>query len=70
VRDRPLAVALTVDERALLVSALVLMEQFGADVDLTRPVLEMLDGALDLDDQNVREVFTSQSFFAESRALA
>jgi hypothetical protein len=69
VTARPLAVALTLEERHLLISLLFLGEELGADVDVTRPIAEMLDAALDLDDQTVREAFTSQSFFAESRAL-
>jgi hypothetical protein len=64
-----LAVALTADERALLISLLVLGEQFGADTDLTRPIAEMLDAAVRLDDRAVRELL-ARSFFAESRVLA
>ena len=67
---RPLAVALTLEERNLLVSTLALAEELGADRTLTRPIAEMLVGAVRLDDVAVRQVFTEQRFFTESRVLA
>jgi hypothetical protein len=70
VTDRPLGVALMFEERNLLVSALALAEELGADRTLTRPIAEMLVAAVRLDDVAVRQVFTEQSFFAESHGLA
>lgn len=67
---RPLGVALTLEERNLLVSTLALAEELGADRTLTRPVAEMLTGAVRLDDVAIRQVFTEQRFFAESHGLA
>ena len=67
---RPLAVALTLEERNLHVSTLALAEELGADRTLTRPIAEMLVGAVRLDDVAVRQVFTEQRFFTESRVLA
>jgi hypothetical protein len=66
VTDRPLGIALTTAERSLLISLLALGEELGADTAETRPVLEMLNAALDLDDQTVREMFTAGQFFAEA----
>jgi hypothetical protein len=70
VTNRVLAVALTADERNLLASTLVLAEELGADRTLTRPLAEMLTGAVRIDDRAVREALTAQSFFAESRVVA
>jgi hypothetical protein len=59
VTGRIVAFALTDDERNLLLSALVLAEEFGADVGLTRPVMELLEYAPDLQDRAVREAFSA-----------
>jgi hypothetical protein len=52
------AVALTEQERNLLLGALVLAEEHGADTGLTRPVAEMLEYAPDLQDRAVREALS------------
>jgi hypothetical protein len=49
----------TADERDLLLSALVLMEEHGAEVGLTRPVMERLEYAPDLQDRAVREALAA-----------
>jgi hypothetical protein len=59
VTDRTFAIALTADERNLLISALILAEEHGADTGLTRPVAEMLEHAPDLQDRTVREALSA-----------
>jgi hypothetical protein len=49
----------------MLLCALVVLEELGGDVDLTLPLAEMLDHAVDLDDSVVREALAAP-FFAES----
>ena len=44
------AVALTAAERDLLVSALRLLEEHDGDVERTRPLLDLLERAADMDD--------------------
>jgi hypothetical protein len=51
-------------ERDVLLCALVVLEELGGDVALTRPLAEMLDRAVDLDDPVVREALAAP-FFAE-----